>query len=352
VSGAEAAAGRPEAAAVLVTGASGFVGGVVARHLLTAGYSVRAAYRRAQPPPHLQALAAAGAETGSEIVRGDLERPEDRRRLLAGCDAVIHSAALASDWGPYALFRRLNQELTVALVEDAEAAGCTSFVFISSGSVAGFGRHVFSDETGPYYPLFSNYARTKLAAEQAVLARNTEAFKTTAIRPTNVYGPGDTTTYYRIFDALERGLMGTVAGGRALNALIYVEDLARAVRAALERPESGGEVFTVSGGELVTWRELLDYMAGLLGVPAPRRNVPLPLAYAAAYTVSGLYRLFLPRKVPPFTRYRIAHVANDYHFSIEKSRRLLGFCPRVLWPEGLRRTAEAYRRDKAAGWRP
>jgi nucleoside-diphosphate-sugar epimerase len=334
--------------AVLVTGASGFVGGVLARHLQQAGYRVRAAYRRARPPAHLQALAASGAEA----VRGDLESAEDRRRLLAGCGSVIHCAALASDWGPYALFRRLNVDVTVGLLADAEAAGCRSFVFISSGAVAGFGRHVFSDETGPYYPLFSNYARSKRAAEEAVLARNSGAFKTTAIRPTNVYGPGDTTTYYRIFDALERGLMSRVAGGRALNALIYVEDLAAAVRAALERPESAGQVFTVSGGELVTWGELLDYMAGLLGVPAPRHDVPLLPAYAAAWAVSGFYKLLLPRKTPPLTRYRIAHVANDYHFSIEKARRLLGFRPRVLWPEGLRRTAVAYRRDKAAGRRP
>jgi nucleoside-diphosphate-sugar epimerase len=349
VSGAAARNGGAAAAGpVLVTGASGFVGGVLARHMLDAGYRVRAAYRRAQPPPHLQAL----AEAGAEAVRGDLEAAADRRRLLTGCASVIHCAALASDWGPYERFRRLNLDVTVGLLADAEQAGCHSFVFISSGAVAGFGRHVFSDETGPYYPLFSNYARTKRAAEQAVLARNSGAFKTAAIRPTNVYGPGDTTTYYRIFDALERGMMSTVAGGRALNALIYVEDLAAAVRAALERPESAGEAFTISGGELVCWRELMDYMAALLGVPAPRRDVPLPVAFAAAFTVSGLYKLFLPRKVPPLTRYRIAHVANDYHFLIEKSRRLLGFCPRVLWPEGLRRTAEAYQRDRAAGWRP
>jgi nucleoside-diphosphate-sugar epimerase len=336
------------AGTVLVTGASGFVGGVLARHLLEAGYRVRAAYRRAQAPPHLQSLAASGAG----LARGDLESAEDRRRLLAGCGSVIHCAALASDWGTYERFHRLNVDVAAGLLEDAAAAGCGCFVFISSGAVAGFGRHVFSDETGPCYPLFSNYARTKRAAEQAVLARNSAAFKTTAIRPTNVYGPGDTTTYYRIFDALERGLLSTVAGGRALNALIYVDDLAAAVLAALKRPESGGEVFTISGGELVCWRELLDYMASLLGVPAPRRDVPLPLAYAAAWAVSGFYKLFLPRKVPPLTRYRIAHVANDYHFSIEKSRKLLGFRPKVLWPEGLRRTAEAYRRDKAAGWRP
>jgi nucleoside-diphosphate-sugar epimerase len=332
---------------ILVTGASGFVGGVLARHMIEAGYSVRAAYRRAQPPGHLLAL----ADQGAELARGDLELASDRRRLLAGCEAVIHCAALASDWGPYELFRRLNLDVTMGLLADAEAAGCRSFVFISSGAVAGFGRHVFSDETGPYYPLFSAYARTKLAAEEEVLARNKEGFKTTAIRPTNVYGPADTTTYYRIFDALERGMMSYVAGGRALNALIYVEDLAAAVQAALERPESGGQAFTISGGELVTWRELLEYMAGLLSVPAPRQDVPLALAYTAAYAVSGFYRLFLPRMEPPLTRYRIAHVANDYHFSIEKARLLLDFRPDTLWLEGLRRTAEAYRRDKAAGWR-
>jgi nucleoside-diphosphate-sugar epimerase len=325
---------------VLVTGASGFIGGWIARGLHERGYAVRALYRRERPPARLAALAAAGVE----VVRGDLTRDPDARAAVSAQEAVVHAAGLL-DWGPAELFQRLNVEATARLLAEARADGCRVFLYIGSAAVHGFGPHHRSTEQGPYYAPVSAYQTSKRQAEEAVLAANAPGFRTTVLRPANVYGPGDTTTLYRMLAGQERGIRTTLGGGRRLTSVVYIEDLVRAVVLALESEAAAGQVFNITSGEQVSWGELMGYSASLLGVH-PWFELPLPVAWVLAGLLSGSYRLLGIRRDPPLTPYRWAHVAHDFDFSIQKARRLLGYRPQVGWREGLRRTVEAYREDQ------
>lgn len=327
---------------VLVTGASGFLGGWIARGLAERGYAVRALYRRPRPPAFLEALAASGAE----VERRDLDWPEDARAAVRGMAAVVHAAALASDWGDAELFRRQNVGVTARMLEEARAAGCEAFVFLGSLSVHGFGPHVQTTEEGPYYPLGNPYQRTKKQAEEAVLAANGPGFRTVVLRPADVYGPGDTTTFYRLLSAQQRGIRGTLGGGLRLVSLLAVEDLVQAVVLALERERSAGQVFNLTSGEPNTWRQLLGYTASLLGV-RPWLELPLFVARPAAAVLSAVYAFLGIRKDPPLTPYRVEHVAYDFDFSIEKAQKLLGYSPAVGWREGLARTVAAYREERS-----
>ncbi len=328
---------------MLVTGASGFVGGWAARSLLEGGYRVRALYRRRLPPPHLQRL---GRE-GAELVRGDLTDGLQAREAVRGMEAVVHAAALTGDWGAPQGFRRLNVELTALLLEEARTAGVRVFLYVSSVAVYGFGPHVNTTEEGPYYPLVNPYQATKKTAEGYVIAANAPGFRTTAVRPGNVYGPGDTTMLYRLLDGQRRGVKGTLGGGRTLTCPVYVEDLAAGIVLALEQQASAGEVFNLTGGEWVTWREFLGYAAELLGI-RPWLQLPIPAARALAWLLAGAYRLFGIRVDPPITRYRVDQLSHDFHFSIAKAEAVLGYRPRVRWREGLRRAVAAYRADATA----
>ena len=331
---------------VLVTGASGFIGGWIARGLAARGYAVRALYRRACPPAFLEALAAGGAE----VQRRDLAWPEDLRAAVRGADTVVHAAALASDWGDPELFRRQNLEITVRLLEEARASDCRVFVFLGSISVHGFGPHVQTTEEGPYYPLLSSYQKTKKLAEEEVLARNAPGFRTTVLRPADVYGPGDTITFYRLLEAQERGIRGTLGGGLHLASVVAVEDLVQAVALALESEAGAGQAFNISGGEPATWRQILVHTAALLGV-RPWLELPLFLARPLAALLAAVYGFFGIRRDPPLTPYRVEHVAYDYDFSIEKAQTLLGYAPAVGWREGLERTVAAYRAERGQGGR-
>jgi nucleoside-diphosphate-sugar epimerase len=297
-------------------------------------------------PTRLAELAAYGAE----VMRLDLAGPDGAARAVCGMEGVVHAAALTTDWGSAEQFRRMNYELTTALVEAAREEGCRVFVYIGSVAVHGFGPHVDSTEDGPYYPSINPYQTTKKAAEEYVLGCNAPTFRTTCLRPGNAYGPYDTTLLYPMLDAMRKGVKLTLGGGRSLTCPVYVEDLAEAVALALSCEQSAGEVINVTGGERVSWGEFLGYAAELLGA-RPWIGLPVPLARAVAVALSGLYTLLGIRSPPPLTRYRVEQVTHDYHFSIAKARALLGYEPKVGWREGLRRAVRAYQEDVWPGSR-
>ena len=255
---------------------------------------------------------------------------------------------MVTDWGSEQDFFLQNVDVTKRLVEEARRAGCRVFVFLSSLSVFGFGVHRHSTEEGPYYPYVSGYQRSKKAAEEVVLSCGAPDFRVAVLRSGNAYGPGDTTTFYRLFAALKRGVRGTVGGGRALTSPVYVEDLVQAMVLALENEASAGQVFNVTSGEEVTWREIMQHCAELLNV-RPWFGPPIALAWITAHLFNGIYRLFRIKAEPIASPYRVAHVAWDFNFSIEKARRLLGYDPKTDWRTGLSRTVAAYRRYKESG---
>lgn len=329
---------------ILVTGSSGFIGGWTARILAERGYAVRAQYRRSRIPTHLEEI----RRRGAELQRGDLTVVDDVRSLLRDVEAVIHCAAMVRDWGYEQDFFLQNVEVTKRLVEEARRAGCRAFVFLSSLSVYGFGVHRHSTEEGPFYPYVSGYQRSKKAAEEVVLSCSAPDFRVAVLRSGNAYGPGDTTTFYRLLAAQERGVRGTVSGGRVLTSPVYVEDLVEAVILALENEAAAGQVFNIASGEEVTWAEMMQYSAKLLGA-RPWFELPITLTWILCYLLSAVYRLFRLKAAPVVSPYRVAHIAWDYNFSIAKARRVLGYDPKTDWRTGLSRTVAAYRRYKASG---
>jgi nucleoside-diphosphate-sugar epimerase len=332
---------------ILVTGASGFIGFHLCAALAARGESVRALYRRAQAPPELLALSEAAGPGRVELFRADLGDEERVREAVRGAGAVIHSAALASDWGELGLFIRENYDATVRLLEAAREAGVSTFVYFSSAVVHGFGPHVDTSEKGPYYPIKYPYQVSKLMTEEFVLAQNSPGFRTTAIRPCNVYGPGDRTTTYRMYDAILDGVFGYIGSGAALTCPIYVEDLCAGTLAALDRAESGGEAILLTDGQRVAWREYVRVMFAAVGTKKRPASLPKPLAFAAAALMTAAARALRAAEAPPLTLYRVEQGSRDYHFSNAKARELLGFEPRVFYEEGLVRTARAYLEDRA-----
>jgi len=334
---------------VMVTGASGFIGGHIARRLAEEGCTVFAVYRRELPPAHLEVLKA----KGGVLVQADLsDEPslgenDDFAAALAGSDGVVHAAAKTGDWGREREFIRSNLDPTRRLFEAARAAGCRSFVYISSIAVHGFGDHVGTTEEGPYYPHINPYQRTKKLAEEFVLKRNSKEIKTTAIRPGNVYGPGDATTMFPIFDAMERGLMGYLGSGETLTCPVYIDDLADAVIRALESEKSRGEAFNIVSGEKVTWKDLLETSAELLGLPAPGVHLSPFVSKCAAGMLSAVFHAFFIKRAPPLTFYRVHQLINNYDFSKEKAKELLGYSPKTGLHTGLERTVEDYLRSRS-----
>ena len=329
---------------VLVTGASGFVGRNIAGALVKAGYSVRAQYRREKAPEELLEA----AEGGAELVRADLVDmlvKDTTDGLVDGVEAIVHAAAKVSQTGPRRAFDTINVDVTRKLLASAAASGCRRFIYVSSAAVQGFGNHFFSNESGPYYRLTSNYQKSKKEAENRVTALVHDTLSTTVLRAGFVYGPGDTKIMKTVFDLLAAGRLPLISGFNVYNCFLYVDDLIQAVKLSLESPRAENQIFNITGNDMVTLREALFAAAALMKKPAPRINIPAWTATLAGALLDFIYNLFRLKGEPVVSGYLARQLSSNFHFTSDKAKELLGFAPVVDWQTGLKITMEAYRRE-------
>jgi nucleoside-diphosphate-sugar epimerase len=323
-----------------ITGINGFIGSNLAERLIADGEEVSGLVRKTSDLSFLKGLKV-------KLFFGDLSNRTLLDEATRGVDIVYHVAGLASDWGAIELFRKVNVEGTKNLLESSLNSGVKRFVFISSTAVHGFWGFRDATEDSPKVATIFPYCITKAEAEDLVNRFHREkGLPTLIIRPGNVFGPKDRTTFLKMAELLEKGQMVYINGGRPLTCPTYIENLIDAILLAVRRKDTVGETFIITDGLEITWKEYTDKIAEKLGVSRPHFSIPYPLAYSAGAICEAILKLFRSEKPPIITRYRIANAGKDYHFSIEKARTKLGYQPRVSLDEALERTVKWYKSIK------
>lgn len=320
---------------IFVTGGSGFVGQHAVRTLVGAGHRIRALARSARSA---ELVAAAGAEP----VGGDLSDGAALRAGMAGCVAVVHAAAHTEQWGPRARFEEVNVAGTAAVLDAARASGVRRVVYVSSEAVLADGRPLRGvDETAPRPArIYGEYAATKARAEQLVLAANSADLATLAVRPRLVWGPGDTSVLPAVVAAARSGRFAWIDGGRYRTSTCHVTNACAGIALALERGRDG-EVYFLTDGPPVEFREFLTALAATAGVSLGNRSIPRGLAWTAASTLELVWRVLRLRGEPPITRTFLALSAQEMTVDDGKARRELGYAPPVDLPAGLAALATA-----------
>lgn len=319
---------------VLVTGASGLLGGSVARLLLEHGHHVRTFQRRP------------ASVDGAADCLGSLTDPAAVRRAVEGVNGVIHLAAKVSFAGAAAEFNHINVEGTRTLLAAAREAGVRDFVFVSSPSVAHTGASIVGDGAGPAAPELArgHYARTKAAAELLALAADSPGFRVAAVRPHIVWGPGDTQLVERVLDRARTGRLPLLGHGAALIDTTYVDNAAAAIVAALDRMDfAHGQALVVTNGEPRPVGELIAQICQAGGVPAPRLRVPGWLARGAGAVVEAIWTVRPNEDEPPMTRFLAEQLSTAHWFDQQHTRTVLDWEPAVSLDEGLARLAAYYR---------
>ncbi|WP_311197899.1 NAD-dependent epimerase/dehydratase family protein [Ornithinimicrobium sp. INDO-MA30-4] len=217
---------RGQAMKVLVTGASGMLGGAVADLLAERGDDVTVMQRRTAGGRHRERL-------------GDIGDADDVDRAVADHDAIIHLAAKVNVTGRWSDYARTNIGGTHNIVSAAQRHGVHRLVQVSSPSVAHSGRSISGDGANPADPRSArgNYARSKAAAELLALHANSDELAVTTVRPHLVWGPGDTQLVGRIVARAKSGRLPLIGSGAALVDTTYVDNAASAMAAALDRAE-------------------------------------------------------------------------------------------------------------------
>ncbi|NEX47534.1 NAD-dependent epimerase/dehydratase family protein [Pseudotabrizicola algicola] len=309
--------------AVLVTGASGFLGGALVRDLRARGSAVLATGRGVEASAEVGALALdlAGAGAVDRLTRAAEQ---------AGVRAIVHAAALSAPWGAMAEFRRSNVGATQTVLEVARRLGGVRVVHISTPSVCfRFADQIGLREDAALPPPVNAYAATKAESEALALAAGA-----VVLRPRGIYGAGDRALLPRLLRAMAAGPLPLMRGGQAATDLTHVDDVVAAIHAALG--SDAGGVFHVSGGVALPIREVVRAVAARAGVVPRWRALPVPLVMAAARAME--WRGALTGTEPRVTRYGVGLFAYTQTLDISRAGRELGWRPVVDFEDGLNRT--------------
>jgi len=324
------AGGTGRGGKVLVTGATGFIGGKLVSALLAAGRDVRAAVR---DPERARGL------RGAEIFRADLLQPESLTGIETGIDVAVHCASILGKWGTDEKhLYDINVNGTLNLLSRFCGTGVRRFVHLSAGGVTGPVAERAVDETYRCKPATA-YERTKYLAERKVLETSREkGIPVTVLRPTFTYGPGDPHKV-ALFRAVKKGRYVFIGDGESVNHPVFVDDLIRGILLVIEKGRSG-EVYIIGGERPVTKKELVYSIADALGVSRPRFRVPFWIAAATAPVLEALGRTF--RFEPILTRSRVMMMADNFGYTIAKARDELGYAPATGLDEGIAATVRHY----------
>ena len=313
---------------VLVTGATGFLGGAVTRELLARGHAVRVLARERSDTSALEQEGAEARHSSGlalEISRGDVLDPAAVRRALAGCEAVVHTAGIAGFRATRAALMAANARSVEVVLGAAKEAGVARAVLTSSTSVLGGTRApaIADEETaGNAETLGIPYFVSKLHGERAALALAAAGLPVVVVRPAYVLGPGDVhgTSAATLVAIVRRRIPAYVEGGASF---CDVRDVARGHVEALLRGRPGRTY--VLGGHNLRVSEMIARVAAIAGVKPPPK-IPLTLALVAAALQELRARLAGGR--PAMTR-ELARAAALYTFvSSARAEQELGYAIR------------------------
>jgi nucleoside-diphosphate-sugar epimerase len=319
---------------VLITGATGFLGGSLLSRLLAEGVPVRALVRS---PAKARELAVQGVET----IVGDVSDPGAVKRAVDNVAVVYHLAGKLLEPGePPDEYRRTHVHGTRLLLECCQAQSqLERFVHCSTTGVLGATGDRRADETAEFCPT-NIYEATKAEAEQAVRATWRDGFPAVVARPGLVYGPGDL-HLVKFFRTVLRRQFRPIGRRPVWLHPIYIDDMTDGLIRCGVRPSAVRECFHLAGPQPVALEQLAAAIAEAGGTTLARGRIPLPAARALAVVGDSLPARLKPSA--PLTRSRLAFLTHSRTYGVAKAQRLLDFVAPTDLPTGMARTVAWYR---------
>ena len=300
---------------VALTGATGFIGNVLLKHLTSRGFRIKALHRPRSAPPSTSI-------DSVEWQAGDLNNVDSLRKLVANVNAVVHCAG-AVRGATQKQFEQTNTEGVARLLQAAREQKVSRFLLMSSLAAR--------------EPALSAYASSKKSGED-ILLRDGGKISWDILRPPAVYGPGDR-EMLPLLKLIKRGIVPIIGGEKGRFSLLYVDDLAEAVSCLLKSDASRqGQCFELHDGNPggYTWQQIASIATELNGRKARCFSIPRCLMEVVGQANARLARLgnYRPMLTPGKVR-ELFHP--DWACDNAAITRATGWQPQVLFPEGMKR---------------
>lgn len=318
-----------------MTGGTGFVGSSLVKRLLKDGFRVRCLVRNPDK-------AKTASISDAELVPGDLSNISSLRGICRGCERVFHAGAKVSDWGEKSDFTNVNVDATRFLLEDSLRESVKRFVFISSSTVVWsanrFRPHTLDDidESFPYPEKHTDfYNESKAEAERLVLKFNGNAMETVSIRPSNVWGAGDTVILPKIVRAAREGKIFPIGSGSKTVMPCHIKNLIHAIMLAADCKRAAGRTYFINDEKKICYLDFIKDELAAAGVDWNPGRFSLPYApvYFAAWI---LEKLFLKTgRHPPVTRFVVGALSGTRTYRTDRARGEIGYEPIADYKTGM-----------------
>lgn len=316
----------------VVTGATGFLGGALARRLHGMGWEVTALGRN---PVKLNEL----EDEGIRPLRADISKRDEISDVFNRQEVVFHCAALPSPWGNFEKFYQANVIGTRNVVQACLDDNVKRLVYVSTPSIYfGHGSRVGVKETDPLPEPVSNYAHTKLLAEEEIDKGFANGLPVVSIRPRALFGEGDTVIFPRLLSRLKTGRLPILGDGENMVDLTYIQNVVDALLLCVESPvKTLGKKYNISNAEPVMIWKLIERICDELKFSRPARKISLRTANLAGAAFELIYSLIPYSPEPPLTRLSVSMMANSTTLDISASKKELGYQPKISVDEGVQR---------------
>jgi nucleoside-diphosphate-sugar epimerase len=323
---------------VLVTGGTGFTGAALVLRLLEEGQSVRSI--DSQKGLYFDGLEKAGCEN----IIGSITDADLVDKSMEGVDFVFHLAAAFRELNvPDKHYYDVNVNGTRNVLEAAKKHGAKKVVYCSTQGVHGHIVDPPGDEDSPVTPA-DYYQKTKYEGELVTQEYGEQGMNTTIIRPTAIYGPGDPGRFLMIYKWARQGFFPMFGRGNTFYHPVYIDNLVDAFLLTMDLGTGKGGTYLIADEHYFPIKELVQKVGNAMDLEVKIVHFPLsPLVVAGhicekACKPFGIAPPIFPRRVDWYRQVRA--------FRIDRAKRELGYEPRVGIDEGLRRTAEWYKREK------
>jgi nucleoside-diphosphate-sugar epimerase len=336
---------------IFVTGGTGFIGSNLIKELIKKHHKVRALTRKNS---NLQFI----SKYDIEIVNGDIKNLKEVEKAMKGCDTVIHTAALARDWGRKKDFYDINVKGTKNILKAIKENNIKFLIHLSTNAVLGEENCIKAkDENAPYnckYPYFlsnfwesdmNHYRCSKMEAEKETISfcRRNE-INLTVLRPVWVYGPREFHSGPYYFCKYISGSIRLLQGKRTNKFhVIYVKDLVRVITKAFEKQPEGINIYNVGSNYVPTMDEFWKLFCKHLNVKLPI-YLPKFLTYPIGITMEALFKISRLKKSPDLTRARVAMGYDNNIYDVSKIHREFKFKETPL-DKGIKTTVRWWRRN-------